>query len=139
MLHLAVRRLPARLAREVSARARARRSLPILDEEGPCPLLVEERCTVYADRPLVCRTQGLPMVYLGDGPYPEYTVCSLNFRDGPPGGDDLLRLDVLDLQLAAANLLWCQDRGLSPEARIPLAAAVLGEGLLDPEGRSGLK
>jgi Fe-S-cluster containining protein len=31
---------------------------------GPCayPLLVDDRCAVYPDRPLICRTQGLSLL-----------------------------------------------------------------------------
>jgi Fe-S-cluster containining protein len=37
--------------------ARSPRALPIVDEERPCPLLTREgRCSVYASRPLGCRT-----------------------------------------------------------------------------------
>ncbi len=139
VLRRAVLRLPTRIREEVTARARARQSLPILDSEGPCPLLVDARCTVYPDRPLTCRVQGLPMVFCGEASHAEYTVCPLNFQDGPPPGDDLLRLDVLDLKLAAVNAVWCQATGAQPETRIPLAAAVLGEGLLDRRGGSGIK
>src|SRR5262245_1390110 len=44
-----------------------------------CPLLVEDRCAVYSARPLICRTQGLPLLFeSGDG---EKVVdfCPLNF------------------------------------------------------------
>ena len=57
---------------------------------GPCAFLEEDgRCAVYASRPLVCRTQGLPMRY-DEGLTPEQTFgkseknepltwCPLNF------------------------------------------------------------
>ncbi len=126
-VHAAVRALPERLREEVEARARARSSLPMLDRSGgPCPLLIDERCTIYSARPLLCRAQGLPMLVRGDGPHPEYTVCQLNFEAGPPGGDAILNLDHLNRQLAAVNILWCRSRGLDPTARIPLARAILG-------------
>lgn len=61
-----------------------------------CALLVEGRCAVYAERPIICRTQGLPL-RLDDG---SVTACPLNFGDAPeevPAADhlDLTRLNTM--------------------------------------------
>jgi hypothetical protein len=46
------------------------------------------RCRVYGDRPYVCRTQGLPLRWLGDdevGRTVEFRdICPLNASPGPP-------------------------------------------------------
>lgn len=56
--------------------------------EGACAFLDEEgACRIYADRPYVCRTQGLPLRWIvedDDGPAGEMRdICPLN-EEGPP-------------------------------------------------------
>jgi hypothetical protein len=46
--------------------------------EGACAFLDSEgSCRIYAERPYVCRTQGLPLRWL-DGDHEARDVCSLN-------------------------------------------------------------
>lgn len=51
---------------------------------GACAFLDDEgACRIYAVRPYVCRTQGLPLRWFGDdGEYRD--ICPLNEPDGPP-------------------------------------------------------
>lgn len=46
--------------------------------EGECPFLVDHRCVIYPARPLICRTQGLPLLFMGDEGW-ELSACELNF------------------------------------------------------------
>ncbi len=48
--------------------------------EGGCPFLVNHRCVIYDTRPMICRTQGLPLLYMGEEQW-ELSVCELNFKD----------------------------------------------------------
>lgn len=51
------RAIAARGGVKAIAAATRRGSLPVVDDEGRCPLLgADARCTVYADRPFGCRT-----------------------------------------------------------------------------------
>src|SRR5205085_2454277 len=59
-------------AREV--RGRERRGEPVA-----CPLLVNDRCSIYSSRPLICRTQGLPLLIETEDGSQEVDFCSLNF------------------------------------------------------------
>ncbi len=65
----AVARLFATLPREARERARARalvpiEAVPVVPLAERCVMLEEDgTCAVYAARPLVCRTQGLPLRY----------------------------------------------------------------------------
>ncbi len=61
-----------------------------------CAFLVDGRCAVYAARPIICRTQGLPLRLDDDS----VTACPRNFRGAPealPAEDhlDLTRLNTL--------------------------------------------
>ena len=56
--------------------------------EGACAFLdAEGACRVYPDRPYVCRTQGLPLRWLDEGPEGETVelrdICELNDRGEP--------------------------------------------------------
>ena len=73
-------------------------------------------CEIYPVRPLVCRTQGLPIA-LDDG---QLTVCTLNFRAGldqlPPG--DRLDQKTVSTLLFVVNQRFGggERRALTPEA-----------------------
>jgi Fe-S-cluster containining protein len=75
----------------------------------PCPNLNERgECLMYEQRPLVCRTFGLPLRnadhYIGD-------VCELNFTDAQPG----------DREAAAWDLQWEDALGAEDVYTIPEA------------------
>ncbi len=65
----------------------------VLEDEEPHPpgkcafLGSEQECRIYQHRPYVCRTQGLPLRWLEEGPSGESIelrdICPLN-EDGPP-------------------------------------------------------
>ena len=84
---------------------------------GPrCAFLDEEgRCGVYAARPLVCRTQGLPLRY-PDG----VGWCSLNFTARLPAPADFLDAGRVDELLALVNHRHAVENGRDPLARVAL-------------------
>ncbi len=47
--------------------------------DSSCPFLVEHRCAIYSSRPLICRTQGLPLLFMNEEQW-ELSVCELNFQ-----------------------------------------------------------
>ncbi|MGE4288197.1 MAG: YkgJ family cysteine cluster protein [Salinivirgaceae bacterium] len=47
-----------------------------------CRFLVNDICTIYASRPIICRTQGLPLLYENkQGTGFEFSTCRLNFKE----------------------------------------------------------
>ncbi|MBW6499055.1 MAG: YkgJ family cysteine cluster protein [Bacteroidales bacterium] len=48
------------------------------DSETACPFLVDHRCVIYHARPMICRTQGLPLLFMGEDGW-ELSACELNF------------------------------------------------------------
>ncbi len=50
------------------------------DSETACPFLVNHRCVIYSARPMICRTQGLPLLYMGEDGW-EVSACELNFTN----------------------------------------------------------
>lgn len=121
----ALRRGLARLAREdPELRAQVRAQVHAPEHAGRCVFLVGGVCAIYDERPLICRSHGLPV--LEPGPPPRVDACPLNFQDGPPPRASVLSLDALNQPLALMAILWDRAGGGDlPSERIPLAALAL--------------
>lgn len=105
-------------------RGRARLSSP----DGPCPLLEDSCCLLYAARSIICRTHGLPLLTSQEE---KQTIdfCPLNFQglDTLPGSA-VIDLDRLNTTLAAVNALFVAEHyhGIPPEKeRLTIAEALL--------------
>ena len=97
------------------------------DTDGECVMLVDGRCAIYSARPLVCRTQGLPLAYppgvvpeeavraRGDGV--DVTWCPLNFTSGLDSAD-ILAASTLDEALVLVNRAHCDALGSDPLERL---------------------
>jgi hypothetical protein len=121
-LHRGLATLPETKRAELSARTleEGREMCPALDADG--------RCDIYAFRPLICRSYGVPLrhrraVELINPPVID--VCDLNFVDTPL--KTLAPSDVLD-QTELVNSLetidrgFCADNGLPRGGRVSIAA-----------------
>lgn len=109
-------------------------SIQTASPDGECCLLCNERCLLYEERPLICRTHGLPLVSatLTDG---EVDCCPLNLS----ALADVSELEanlVLDLDRLTENLLRLNlalflvlGRPELAEIRFPLLALISGDGL----------
>lgn len=102
----------AALAERLAA-GRADPRCPLLDDAG--------RCRVYAARPIICRSHGLPL-QVGDPPVRD--VCPLNFtpQTGAPSLEELPAEDVLAVDRLNAMLSLIER--LAP----PAPGAAQGEG-----------
>ncbi|MFN0123506.1 MAG: YkgJ family cysteine cluster protein [Blastocatellia bacterium] len=118
-LQTAIRALP-----DAEQDAIREQTLAVIDSETrgepvACPLLVADKCAVYAARPLICRTQGLPLLYESVDGNPEVDCCPLNFTtaEGVAALDEehLVPLDRLNLALAAVNRVYCQEHGVDEQ------------------------
>jgi len=73
---------------------------------GSCPLLLDDCCTVYASRPVICRTHGLPLLAEADG-VRSVDCCPENFRGaGSLPGSAVINLETLNSALVAINSLF---------------------------------
>ena len=91
---------------------------PPLTEKGACALLdASGSCAAYAERPLTCRIQGLPLRYPGQA---ALSVCPQNFVGMDPHQSSVFDLENLETALFAANLDFCQRAGLRPMSRVAL-------------------
>lgn len=108
---------------------RIRNAAMAATEDGPCPLLHNNRCSLYEARPVICRTHGFPVVAQGDaGPFLDF--CPLNFTDGAPVDPAFaIGLSPVNQMLVAINRLFLEETGLDQEMpeRIFVADALLME------------
>lgn len=111
----ALDRLPAHALRALEAGT---------GDGGACRLLLDGRCAVYEDRPLICRTHGLPIRY-GDPDDPgapaDVSCCVLNFVEADPPADAVLNGTLLLAGLSVADSLVRAQLGVDEPARIPLS------------------
>jgi hypothetical protein len=93
-----------------------------------CPLLRDNRCLVYAARPLICRTHGLPILFAeGDGQRVDCCPLNLSGCDSLPGSS-VIDLDRLNALLVAVNALYRSQAPAPADLpeRLTIAEAVLG-------------
>lgn len=73
-------------------------------QTGVCPFLIEDSCSIYPFRPLICRTHGLPLLYLDDDMENwNLTFCEKNFTmtsEDFSFDDEYLNMEHLNQQLA---------------------------------------
>jgi uncharacterized protein len=128
----AIETLPAPIRARVEEQAREVIKREARGEPVACPLLVDDRCSIYESRPLICRTQGLPLLMEAEDGGQEVDFCPLNFAEAGAIDDldegHLVPLDALNLKLALSNLEHCRENGLGAEdggARIKMADIIL--------------
>lgn len=86
--------------------------------EGPCALLDPDgRCRAYRARPLICRTQGIPLAYPDTA---ALSCCELNFQSLEPHRSAALDMENLETALFAANLAFCRTLDLHPLSRVAI-------------------
>ena len=92
----------------------------LFDESALCGFLHEGLCQIYQFRPIICRTHGLPILFLNDSqeePAWEVSFCELNFQNktGIEFTDDTL----LDIETINTELNRINDQFISslPEKR----------------------
>jgi Fe-S-cluster containining protein len=79
-------------------------------EAGACHFLVENQCSIYEVRPVICRTQGLPLFLSTEN---VLDFCPLNFKDGNPEKSDWLNLERLNTMLSIAAKSAGRDERIS--------------------------
>jgi len=49
--------------------------------EEDCIFLNKNKCSMYTERPIICRTHGLPLLFVGENGDWELSACELNFTE----------------------------------------------------------
>lgn len=91
--------------------------------KSSCAFLINGACSVYASRPVICRTYGLPTLHRNEKSEGEITWCELNFTnvadDFTLQADGIIDVDTMNVKLSGVNGLFLNESGLSRE-RIPM-------------------
>ena len=110
--------------RAALVRDRARSAL----DGDSCPLLDAGSCMLYNQRPIICRTHGLPIL-MKTGEVTTIDFCPMNYRHADSiEGRHIIDLDRLNDTLAAINSLFMKNKFsgiLPPTQRLTIAEAVL--------------
>lgn len=104
-----------------SLRARVRRQAAD-GARDRCALLVEGRCSVYAERPLICRSHGLAVRPPADSGEPRLDMCPLNYVGTPPPSASVLDLEALNRPLSVMARMWDGEGGRVTLADLAAAA-----------------
>jgi len=74
-----------------------------------CPFLSDSLCLVYENRPIICRTHGLPILTETEGQR-RVDFCPENFRDmASLPGSGIVNLDALNQALVAINAQFVKE------------------------------
>ena len=120
------RSLPEEVRSRVAARARAAGVVcPALEEDG--------RCAVYAFRPSICRTHGLPIRFLAPSPraLPVLDACPRNFGGVDLGGlpaEDVLDQAKVSTVIGALDAARAAEVGRARGERVEMARVLGGTG-----------
>jgi uncharacterized protein len=93
-----------------------------------CPLLSHHRCLLYAVRPIICRTHGLPILFTEENKQ-RVACCPLNLSESESlPGSAVIDLDRLNTVLVAVNALFLSQTEEVPDLaeRLTIAETVLG-------------
>ncbi|MFT3923612.1 MAG: YkgJ family cysteine cluster protein [Myxococcales bacterium] len=146
--------LPAAQRAEIAERGRREGAREADGRGSPrCAMLSDDgQCAVYAQRPLVCRTQGHALRYppgfvpagavrartsgAASSSAGEITYCPLNYTEQAPGAADVLDAERVDQLLAIVNHRFALARGVSAEQRTSISELAQGADMLGcPESR----
>ncbi len=93
--------------------------------DGPCPLLdAAGRCILYAARPVICRTQGLPLLIRTDRGAQVSSCPENDLSEATIPAGAIVDLERLNEILVAVNRLFVQTAMPAAPERIPIAAAL---------------
>lgn len=113
--------------RDPALRQRVRGQADDPEAAHHCALLVDDRCAVYEERPMICRTHGLPTLVREEPGQPgTLQGCPLNFTTAPPPGRSVLDLSAVNSPLSVMARMWDGEGG-----RVELAELARAEDPLD--------
>lgn len=82
--------------------------------DDSCIFLKDHACQIYEHRPFICRTHGLPLLYLNDEQW-ELSACELNFTefdDEEFSAENTLPQDTFNSELFQINKEFIQQNKL---------------------------
>lgn len=99
----------ARLGRrDPTVRERVRRQADDPAARHHCALLVDDRCAIYGEHPIICRTHGLPTRVRDPEGKHSLQGCPLNFTTStqPPPASSVLDIEAVNAPLSVMARMW---------------------------------
>lgn len=97
---------------------RQARGLPTADT---CPLLHQGKCTIYAWRPVICRTHGFPLLFRDEHNAMRVDYCRQNFQGiAELSAQAIIDLERLNQIQIGINRLYCRESGIGDGERVSL-------------------
>ena len=106
----------------------------------PCAFLIDNACSIYPARPIICRTQGAllrwqtnlksePKKQKSVDPILQFDVCPLNFRSSEklPDDGEALDLDRLTQLQSIAQQHWSNRAGIESDTKTRISIGQLRE------------
>ena len=78
------------------------------DYENSCIFLKNHACTIYENRPVICRTHGLPLLFMNENYEWELSNCELNFKKFD--FDDFDTQNTFPMDKFNSKLLWINKK-----------------------------
>jgi len=103
------------------------------DTNLSCGFLKNGLCSIYLFRPMICRTHGMPVIYLDNNKKWQVDFCPENFTVAGShlfNRDNTLNLELFNLKLYQINQNYCLANGYNPEERIELHQLITAAGEL---------
>ncbi|MBT1072428.1 YkgJ family cysteine cluster protein [Pelotalea chapellei] len=91
-----------------------------------CPLLHNNHCLLYQSRPIICRTHGLPILFMEEGQQ-RVDCCPRNDLEHTElTGSTVIDLERLNSVLVAVNALFISQTGAAAQSseRVTIAEAI---------------
>jgi Fe-S-cluster containining protein len=87
--------------------------------KGTCAFLIDGACSIYAERPAICRTFGLPSLHRNESQEGVISWCELNFtqvgEEFEFAAEGIIDVDTLNLKIAGVNSLFLKESGTTAE------------------------
>lgn len=80
-------------------------------KDGSCIFLKDHACQIYEHRPIICRTHGLPLLFMNDDQW-ELSACELNFTEFEDDGfseENTFLQDKFNSQLFMLNKSFLKE------------------------------
>lgn len=118
--HLSLLPVEAGFLRQAAAALPKDTRRRLRQQESGCPLLTDGRCLLYPDRPIICRTHGLPL-FIESAAGPRVDFCPKNFTGRSAFSPaELIDLERLNEILVSVDALYCQQSNAAT-GRTPIA------------------
>ncbi|MEI6092658.1 MAG: YkgJ family cysteine cluster protein [bacterium] len=100
------------------------------NKKNKCFFLNDNSCQIYQFRPVVCRTQGFPLIYRDDEKKEIHiSNCELNFKSTKEpikiDGNYVIDMDKINMVLSAINIEYTEKLKQKNDKRTPIEQLII--------------